>query len=287
MMRKTALFNKFIGWALVCLMLFSSCTPSLVSEKKVKKSVLMSESSRMISEYYEEVRGILVDNSEYTEEEIASYGTLTGEEITRKISEYDNGEDYLNFLYQTSFATDPDDVINAAESFLSEEEMTDLKTKAKEIEDHFEDVGERCSRALSPSEKEQFYEELRSLTVKSIVLLTAAIVYAIIPKVMFWGKVSAATAISIAAGIVASTLITIIEWSDKDIQKDESAVQEWLDNITSEPVAAWALAQSVISTQAAITSTTAVPGALILAVFAIYHITDSTKKILKNYNWKV
>ncbi len=287
MTRKTALFNKFIGWALVCLMLFSSCSPSLVSEKKVKESVLMSESARMISEYYEEVRGILVENGEYTDQEVASYGTLSGEEITRKISEYDNGNDYLNFLYQTSYATDPDEVINAAECFLDEAEMDDLRLKAREIEEHFEEVGKRCSRALSPSEKEQFYDELRSLTVKSVVLLTAAIVYAIIPKVMFWGKVSAATAISIAAGIVASTLITIIEWTDKDIQQDEKAVEEWLNNITSEPVAAWALAQSVISTQAAISSTTAVPGALILAVFAIYHITDSTKKILKNYNWKV
>lgn len=287
MNRKKAIFNTVTGWVLVFLMLFSSCSPSLVSSRSVRKSVLMSESARMIDEYYEEVRGVLVENGEYTDEEIASYGTLTGEEITREISLYENGEAYLNFLYQTNYADNPGDVIDAAEGFLSEEEMSDLRKKAGEIEKHFEDVGERCSRAMSPSEKEKFYDELRSLTVKSIVLLTAAIVYAVIPKVMFWGKVSAATAISISAGIVASTIITIIEWTDKDIQQDENALEDWLNNVTSEPVAAWAVAQSVISTQAAITSTSAVPGALILAVFAIYHITDSTKKILKNYNWNV
>ena len=284
-MKKATLINRVVGWASVILMLFSSCSPALTSQTKVRKSVLMSESARMIDEYYEEVREVLISEGEYSEEEIASYGTLSGEEITRALGEEEDGEKYLEFLYQAENATDPDDVINAAGEFLSDEQLADLRTKAADIETHFAEEGERIARALNPSDKEEFYKDLRSLTVKSVVLLTAAVVYAIIPKVMFWGKVSAATAVSVAAGIVASTIITIIEWSDKDLQHDENAFKDWLDNVTSEPVAAWALAQGVITTQTA-AGTTPVVAALILAVFAIYQITDSTKKILKNYNWK-
>ena len=285
MKKSTTLTNSVIGWALVFLMLFSSCSPSLVSSKKVKKSILMSESARMIDEYYEEVRSVLVEEGEYTSSEIASHGTLTGEEITRALSEEENGEAYMNFLYQTQYASDTEDVLSAASEFLDEEQMTDLRAKASEIEEKFAEEGERIARAISPADKEQFYKDLRSLTVKSVVLLTAAIVYAIIPKVMFWGKVSAATAVSVAAGILASTVITIIEWSDKDLQHDENAFKDWLDNVTQEPVAAWAIAQGVITTQTA-AGTTPVVAALILGVFAIYQITDSTKSILKNYNWK-
>lgn len=284
-MRKESLFNTTIGWALVFLMLFSSCSPSLVSKAKISKSVLMTESARMIDEYYREVREVLISEGEYTSDEIASYGTLTGETITRELSSQEDGEKYLNFLYQSKYAEEVDDIINAASDFLDEEKLDELKVKAGEIEKHFEERGERIARALSPGDKEQFYKDLRSLTVKSVVLLTAAIVYAIIPNMMFWGKVSAASAISVAAGVVASTLITIIEWSDEDLQTDESAFETWLNDVTSEPVAAWALAQGIITTQTA-ANTSPVVAALILAVFAIYHITDSTKKVLKNYNWK-
>ncbi len=284
-MRKKVLCTRVIGWALIIAMLISSCSPSLVSDKSVRKSVLMSESARLINEYYEEVRSVLIEEGEYTSEEIASYGTLTGEEITRKISECDDGEKYLNFLYVSSYADNTDVVIEAAGEFLDEKQMEDLKTRAEQIETHFEEAGERIARALNPKEKEQFYEDLRTLTVKSVVLLVAAIIYAIIPNVMFWGKVSAATAVSVAAGILASTIITVIEWSDEDLQHDESAFKDWLDSVSSEPVAAWAIAQGVITTQTA-AGTSPVVAALILGVFAIYQITDSTKKVLKNYNWK-
>lgn len=284
-MRKKVLCTRVIGWALIIAMLISSCSPSLVSDKSVRKSVLMSESARLINEYYEEVRSVLIEEGEYTSEEIASYGTLTGEEITRKISEYDDGEKYLNFLYVSSYAEDTDVVIDAAGEFLDEKQMEDLRARAEQIETHFEEAGERIARALNPAEKEQFYEDLRTLTVKSVVLLVAAIIYAIIPNVMFWGKVSAATAVSVAAGILASTIITVIEWSDEDLQHDESAFKDWLDSVSSEPVAAWAIAQGVITTQTA-AGTSPVVAALVLAVFAIYQITDSTKKVLKNYNWK-
>lgn len=80
-MRKTTLTTSVVGWASIVLMLFSSCSPALTARTKVKKSVLMSESARMIDEYYEEVRTVLVENGEYSEEEIASYGTLTGRRL--------------------------------------------------------------------------------------------------------------------------------------------------------------------------------------------------------------
>ncbi len=284
-MRKTNLIDRAVGWALILLMLFPSCTPSLVSRNKVSNEALVSESRRMISEYYDEIRTVLVETGEYSNEEISAHGTLEGEEITRSLYESAEGEKYMNFLYETANAGEVEQVLSAAEDFLSTEEMSGLRARAEKIESVFMEEGERISRSLAPSDKEEFYSDLRSLTVKSIVLLTAAVIYAVIPNVMFWGKVSAATAISVAAGILASTAITVLEWSDKDVQQDENAFKDWLDNVTSEPVAAWAIAEGVITTQTA-AGTSAVAAALILGVFAVYHITDGTKKILKNYNWK-
>ena len=124
------------------------------------------------------------------------------------------------------------------------------------------------------------------MVVKTVVLLTAAVVYAMMPKTMFWGKVSAATAVSVAAGVVTSSLITLIEWSDEDLKYSEKDFNSWLSDISVEPFADWALAQGVLNTQMAATNNP-VTSAIVLGVFALYHIGDDAKTLLKKYNWAV
>lgn len=283
---KNKRLTKALVWVLIVTIFLSSCTPQLSSTVEISKEKLMNESTRLINECYDDVRTILIDEGEYTTEDFVSHGIADGETLVRAVAKEENGDELLELVCLSDNAQDVDSVLAVAKKFISHDEYKELEKKSQEIEQYFSTEGEKIARSLNPKEKEKFYKDLRSVTVKSVVLLTAAIVYACIPKVMFWGKISAASAVSIAAGVVASTLITIIEWSDKDLQQDQEAFKKWLDNVTEEPVAAWALAQGVINTQAAI-STNYVTGALVLFVFSIYHISDGTKKLLKEYNWRV
>ena len=124
------------------------------------------------------------------------------------------------------------------------------------------------------------------MLVKTVVLLTASIVYAMIPKVMFWGKVSAAAAVSVAAGVVASGFVSMVEWSDEDLKNTDKDFSAWLEEITVEPFTDWALAQGVLNAQMAATNNP-VTSALVLGVFALYHIGEDAKTLMKKYNWEV
>ena len=129
-------------------------------------------------------------------------------------------------------------------------------------------------------------KDLKSMVVKTVVLLTASIVYAMIPKVMFWGKVSAAAAVSVAAGVVASGFVSMVEWSDEDLKNTDKDFSAWLEEITVEPFTDWALAQGVLNAQMAATNNP-VTSALVLGVFALYHIGEDAKTLMKKYNWEV
>lgn len=250
------------------------------------KERMAVEGARVIDSQYDYVRSILLEEGEFTEEEFASYGTLDGEAVVRGLIE-GGDENVLSFLYTTSESNEVDEVLESARSLLPQKEYEELEAKAREIEREAGEIGERVSRALAPSQKEEFYKDLKSMTVKTVVLLTAAIVYAIMPKTMFWGKVSAATAVSVAAGVVASGFISLVEWRDEDLKyASDSDIKGWLEDITTEPFTAWAIAQGVLNTQMAATKNP-VTSALILGVFALYNIGDDAKTLLKKYNWDV
>ena len=199
----------------------------------------------------------------------------------------ENGnEDVLNFLYSTCEGKSTGEILQNAKPLLSDSSYKELEAKVRELEEKAGEWGEEISRGLAPSQKEEFYKDLRSMVVKTVVLLTAAIVYALMPKTMFWGKVSAATAVSVAAGVVTSAFITLVEWSDEDLKYSDKSFDTWLSDISVEPFADWALAQGVLNTQMAATNNP-VTSALVLGVFALYHIGDNAKTLLKKYNWAV
>lgn len=282
---------KKIGTKAVCCLLILgmlvSCAPqNLYGPGHPSEKEMMTESARMIDSSYEMVRSILLEEGEYSEDEFLSYGKLDGEVVMRSLKELDRGEEMMEFLYNSDKFENVDAVLNAASAILDEREMATLKVKAEEVESQLMDVGEKVSRSLNATQKVEFYKDLRSLVVKSVVLLTAAIVYAFVPRVLFWGKIAAATAVSIAAGVVASTLITIVEWADKDTKLDDNSFTDWLTSVTVDPFADWALAQGIINTQSALTESP-ITAALILGVFAIYSVTDSCKILLQKYNFRV
>ena len=150
-----------------------------------------------------------------------------------------------------------------------------------------ESVYQEGARALSDTQRVEFYKDLRALVVKSVVLLTAAVVYALLPDYMIFGKVSAASAMAIAAGVLSSTLLAIVEWKDSGVLSTSSDnFEAWLIEVTKEPTAAWALASGMIATGKAV-NTNPVTTAVSIAVFALYGVTDDLSQMLKSYNFKI
>ena len=283
-MEKKRVFNLLVVSLLIASTLIS-CSPSLSGPSGLRQDEVVRVSARVIEKEYDRVRSAMIDSGEYTEDDFASFGELDGESVVRGALENGN-EDVLNFLYSACEGKSTEEVLEYAKPLLTESSYKELEAKVKELEEKAGEWGEERSRSLAPAQKEEFYKDLRSMVVKTVVLLTAAVVYAMMPKTMFWGKVSAATAVSVAAGVVTSSLITLIEWSDEDLKYSEKDFNSWLSDISVEPFADWALAQGVLNTQMAATNNP-VTSAIVLGVFALYHIGDDAKTLLKKYNWAV
>ena len=283
-MEKKRIFNVFVVSLLIASTLIS-CSPNLARPSGIPQEDVVRVSARVIEKEYDRVRSALIESGEYSEEDFASFGELDGESVVRGALENGN-EDVLNFLYSTCEGKSTGEILQNAKPLLSDSSYKELEAKVRELEEKAGEWGEEISRGLAPSQKEEFYKDLRSMVVKTVVLLTAAIVYALMPKTMFWGKVSAATAVSVAAGVVTSAFITLVEWSDEDLKYSDKSFDTWLSDISVEPFADWALAQGVLNTQMAATNNP-VTSALVLGVFALYHIGDNAKTLLKKYNWAV
>ena len=283
-MKKKRVFLEKLTASVLILSMLASCTPSLSGPSEDRREKMVSQGARVIDEEYDFVRGVLIETEEFSEEDFASYGILDGETVVRGLLE-GGDEDLLSFLCATSDGG-VDGVLSSAKSLLPEKEYGELEKKAKEIEERAGAWGDRVSRSLAPAQKDEFYKDLKSMVVKTVVLLTASIVYAMIPKVMFWGKVSAAAAVSVAAGVVASGFVSMVEWSDEDLKNTDKDFSAWLEEITVEPFTDWALAQGVLNAQMAATNNP-VTSALVLGVFALYHIGEDAKTLMKKYNWEV
>ena len=283
-MKKKRVFLEKLMASVLILSMLASCTPSLSGPSEDRREKMVSQGARVIDEEYDFVRGGLIETEEFSEEDFASYGILDGETVVRGLLE-GGDEDLLSFLCATSDGG-VDGVLSTAKSLLPEKEYGELEKKAKEIEERAGAWGDRVSRSLAPAQKDEFYKDLKSMVVKTVVLLTASIVYAMIPKVMFWGKVSAAAAVSVAAGVVASGFVSMVEWSDEDLKNTDKDFSAWLEEITVEPFTDWALAQGVLNAQMAATNNP-VTSALVLGVFALYHIGEDAKTLMKKYNWEV
>ena len=283
-MQKKRVFLEKLTASVLILSMLASCTPSLSGPSEDRREKMVSQGARVIDEEYDFVRGVLIETEEFSEEDFASYGILDGETVVRGLLE-GGDEDLLSFLCATSDGG-VDGVLSTAKSLLPEKEYGELEKKAKEIEERAGEWGDRVSRSFAPAQKDEFYKDLKSMVVKTVVLLTASIVYAMIPKVMFWGKVSAAAAVSVAAGVVASGFVSMVEWSDEDLKNTDKDFSAWLEEITVEPFTDWALAQGVLNAQMAATNNP-VTSALVLGVFALYHIGEDAKTLMKKYNWEV
>lgn len=269
---------------LLSIMLLTSCmlpgSPSAPSSEE-----LMSESARMLDHHYEMVRSIIMEEEGATDFVLKE--KLEGDEIVRGLLGEENGEAYLSFFYNSDKFKSEEDVYRAASGLIPEEEIAKIKDIADGIERSLLEEMADSTRALSATQKTEFYKDLRALVVKSVVLLTSAIVYAFLPDYMIFAKVSAASAVAVAAGVLSSTILAITEWKDSGVLSTNSDnFEAWLQEVTKEPTAAWAISAGMIATGKAVNAKP-VTTAVAIAIFALYGITDDLSEMLKTYNFKI
>lgn len=270
-------FNRIV--ALFLIALICSCSMSMSGPESLSERLLVARSARLMELYLDEVSRALTDEELPGFREAYERG-FSAEDVARRTLEEENGRKYLEFTLYSDDYQDVDEVLSAASALVPEEELSTIKSNIKELEERLYEGAEEESRVMTAAQKKAFYSELRKLVVKAAVLLTAAIVYACVPNLMFWGKVSAASAVAIAAGVLAATLMSILEYAKTGTSS--VTFEEWVKEITSEPAAAWALASGLIATNTAL-GRSPVTAAIIIAVFAIYGIIDDIKPLLSAY----
>ena len=271
--------RQFINWSLVLLMMplmLFSCSPALSGPEALSDALLVTRSSRLIGLYLEDVaRALGEENPEFLD--ILEKGIGPDEIASRALGE-ENGREYLEFcIYADDYRT-TEEVFKAAEGLVNEGDLEKVREDVAHLEELVFEDAEVISRTMTSQQKTQFYRELTKLVVKASVLLTAAIVYACVPHLMFWGKVSAASAVAIAAGVLSSSIMNIIGYYQTD--GEIGTFSDWLNSVTVDPAAAWAAGAAIISTNAAL-GYSPVLVAVILGVFAIYGVIDDVKPLLK------
>jgi len=120
--------------------------------------------------------------------------------------------------------------------------------------------------------------------VKTIVLFVAGIVYSCMPKLMFWGKVSAASAVAVAAGVLSSTILNLYQYYKYGGSVNES-FSTWMKECTTEPQLAYAMASTMITMGKTLHRTPVVTG-ITISVFSLYNVLDIVKGMLKKYTFK-
>lgn len=274
----------------VCLLGCEMTGPT--QKNKVDVSSLKTTVSRVIDEEIDTVKDRSVMDKDPVlesavgkaeQEVIAAKGVATVGSVTVKHTmEEETGRDYLEFCYAANFE-DKDMCIEKAQSLMDEKEYDQMVENINRQESRMLYEGWQEMKKLSAENQAKFNEELRKLIVKTVVLMVAGIVYAVIPTTVFWGKVSAACAISVAAGILASSIVHIVQYYKTDTNQGVTETfDSWLNSIASEPTAYYALATSMINIGVTAGQSPVVTG-LIICVFALFQVIDPVKEMLKKY----
>ncbi|MBN2861264.1 MAG: hypothetical protein JXK93_13445 [Sphaerochaetaceae bacterium] len=239
----------------------------------------------VVEEQYQTIEPILIEHDE-------AFRTLSrvrqtprdGRQIVSNMLEEDRGEEYLQFAYTLLTSEDSQEVVVQAEYLVPPDEYQELLAEVDRATRQIESLRTELSRSVPPSQQAAFMKDMQKLLTKSIVLLVAGVVYAAIPTVIFWGKVTAAAAVSVAAGVLATTFMALYRYYTLDDQSMAQSFQEWIVDVTTDSTAAYTLATSMITVGKSMGYNAVVTG-LILVVFSIYNVIDMVKPMLAKYNF--
>lgn len=259
----------------------SGCSLAMEAQSKARISdeQLLPAVSLMIEQQKEVVWPYL---EEEMERNLCSR-SVSGTEVVAQTMEEQNGRQYLEFCYAVGSGADIEQVVSFADGLLDETQQAELEAQLQDVKNRLLAKTEVLSRTLAPSQRADFWKDMQKLVTRTLVLFTAGVVYACIPATVFWGKISAATAISVAAGVVASTVMTIWRYYQFGGSLDQT-FGEWLTDVTTEPELSYALAASVIAVGNTLKRGPVVTG-IIICVFALYNVLDMVKPMLEKYNF--
>lgn len=280
-MRNARIFmDKGVAVLLIAMTLAVSCALPGSGPGVIDSRALTSAAGRVIDENLSLVREYIAEDIP----EISSIGDADGYTIATRALGEENGSEYLEFCLETSRFEDAEDVFRAAEGLAPESELEKAREQVKKTETRlYADAG-YYSRFMSPAEQEAFFQDLKKLVIKSAVLLTAAVVYAFVPDMIFWGKIAAASAVAIAAGVLTTSIMAVVEYyKTGDLTK---TFEQWLEDVTTEPTASWMIAASMISIGTSLNRSPVLTG-IILGVFTIFNVVNDVKPMLEKYDFSI
>ncbi len=261
-----------------------SCTLDAEAARKAGEREMSSRVARLIDEQMTRLMSDSVASllSPQDMEELRAVTEpvrgLDGRNVVSRMLEEENGQAYLEYTYTIATSSDMDEILSSARPLMSSEEFGRLEEQVEQLESRSVRFFEQRSRAMSTEQQKKFYKELQSLVVKAVVLLTAAIVYALVPKAVVWGKVSAACVAAVAAGVLASGVMTFVGY--KNYGGEDFDFVSWLQSVVEDSYAEWAIAASVIATASA-AGRSPLMTALILVALAAYQVFDEAQDMYK------
>lgn len=279
--------RKWRQWANVVLVVFlaiplSGCD-SAVSEavqSRVSDEELLPRVAAMIDAELPVIRDYVGDELDSER----SLESVTGAEVVERTLQEQNGRAYIEFSYGVQASEseeDGEELLRQSRQLLSDEAYQELEGRIAEKRMALMAEGESVAKDLAPSMQKAFYKDLQTVVVKSVVLLTAGAVYACIPHAVWWGKIAAAAAVAVAAGVVAASIMSLYRYYRFGGTKGQ-AFNEWLSSVTTEPKSAYLVASSMISIGSTLKRSPVLTG-IIICVFGIYGIVDDVKPLLAKY----
>ena len=275
MRRLRELMNRGVALLLAAVTLIVSCSMPVTGPGHADPRQLVSTAGRLIDENIKVVRQAIADDISGGED----ITELDGYEIATRALGEEGGEEYLTFCLETERFESIDDVLDAASPLVPASELERIRSDVEAYEARLLREAEPLARMLTPDEQEEFLAALKALVIKTAVLLTAAVVYAFVPELIFWGKITAAAAVAVAAGVVSTTILTIIEHYKLDRELDES-FEAWLEDVVTVPSASWAIAAAMINLGSSL-GRSPVLTAIIIGIFTIFNITDEVQVMLE------
>ncbi len=286
---------RYLGHELVGLLLlvsFAFVACNIQYKPTFKESItdasLRSHVSRVIDAQIENVKEYLDEDlqTEIDNLEVGSRGGSKGSAIVDRTLGESGGRDYLDFCYAVDFSqasVDSDAVLETARSLLPAEEYQNLLERADEVERSITVKAGEAARAIPLNQQAAFYKDMKTLVTRAIVLLVAGIVYACLPDLVFWGKVSAACAISVASGFLAISILSLYEYYRFGTGEGQT-FEEWFKELMEVPQADFALTTTVTAITEAMGVSPVVTG-IVICIFALYNIVSLVRTMQKTYNF--
>jgi len=257
-------------------------------KESITDAGLRSRVSRVIDTQMENIKEYLDEDlrTQIEEGSARAAAGLGGSEIVDLTLKESGGRDYLDFCYAVDLSNgseDLDGVMDTARSVLPAETYAELVDRTEEVSRSLNLKGEEMARAIPLNQQAAFYRDLKILVTRAIVLLVAGVVYACIPDLVFWGKVSAACAISVGAGLVAISIMSLYEYFRFGAGEGQS-FEEWFKELIKIPQADFALTASITAISEAMGAGPVVTG-IIICLFGLYNVVDLARTMLKTYNF--